>query len=219
MKPKDIWAIGDVHGCHVEFRELCQKIKNETSHATIYQLGDLIDRGPGLKEVIDVCIDVGVIAIMGNHEWNFLHEVINDKPCRSKSRQRTHEQFQEYDEQTQKYVIDYLKRCNNMERVGWDNGIILSHSIPTKQFFHSSVNTISMCGFNSDPCTKHFPKSAIVVHGHQHWNYINIESQLKDKSRQAFNIDSGCCYGEWLTALRLDFRKVLQVEAKEIYAT
>lgn len=76
--PFDI--IGDVHGCHSELLLLLDKLDYDTSAEPITHpqgrrvvfLGDLVDRGPGVAEVLDVAMSMvaadSALCILGNHE-------------------------------------------------------------------------------------------------------------------------------------------------------
>lgn len=67
---------GDVHGDAKALLDLLTRTRVEIgpdAHLTIYSVGDLIDRGPDSKGVIDLCIEWGVKLILGNHEL-WLHE-------------------------------------------------------------------------------------------------------------------------------------------------
>ena len=64
-------AIGDIHGQRDLFDSLLQSIQLRPND-TLVLLGDLIDRGPQSKEVIDLCLELQakqrVITLRGNHE-------------------------------------------------------------------------------------------------------------------------------------------------------
>ena len=64
-------AIGDIHGCASILRVILKDIDPQPDDCFIF-LGDLINRGPDAKGVIDEIIALGekcqVSAIMGNHE-------------------------------------------------------------------------------------------------------------------------------------------------------
>lgn len=72
------YAIGDVHGCLQETLSLIQKIKTDNDYrdeAKTYLifLGDLVDRGPDSKGVVELLVDFPYdfaepLFIMGNHE-------------------------------------------------------------------------------------------------------------------------------------------------------
>lgn len=61
--------IGDIHGCIKTLEALLEEFPDEKE---IYTVGDLIDRGPGIKEVVQLCIDRDIKSVMGNHEHMFL---------------------------------------------------------------------------------------------------------------------------------------------------
>ena len=69
MKSK-IAIIGDIHGLHNKLIELLDKLPKDIEQ--IYTTGDLIDRGPNSKEVVQECIDRKIICVKGNHEDMFI---------------------------------------------------------------------------------------------------------------------------------------------------
>ncbi len=199
------WAIGDVHGCDAQFRTLCQRIKTLTPDATIYQLGDLIDRGPGLVEVVDVVDEYDVKSTIGNHELNFLMELHGHKECRSKARRATHDQFNRLVGSDQQRVVDCLQSMANMISVQTARGTVwtLSHSpIKDHDVLSEGKGAASYC-MNNTPYTNS-PMNANCVHGHQHWNYRHISEQIEEVDQHWYNIDGGCCYGGHLVGLNLD---------------
>lgn len=70
-------VIGDIHGESKQFIELIEKIKIKYPQAGIYSVGDLIDRGPDSKGVIQACMDYNVSAIIGNHD-QWIQQLVRD---------------------------------------------------------------------------------------------------------------------------------------------
>lgn len=66
IKNKTIAVIGDIHGCYEELQDLYNSILKYTEE--VYTVGDLIDRGPDSKKVIQFCIDNNIKPVKGNHE-------------------------------------------------------------------------------------------------------------------------------------------------------
>lgn len=66
-----LFAIGDIHGCLSLLNKLIDSIQPRHSDTLIF-LGDMIDRGPDSKGVIDriraLQADCQVISLLGNHE-------------------------------------------------------------------------------------------------------------------------------------------------------
>ncbi len=68
---QSLFVIGDVHGCLDELKLLIKKLPLGGG-STILFLGDLVDRGPDSKGVIDFILELKkkyrVIGLLGNHE-------------------------------------------------------------------------------------------------------------------------------------------------------
>lgn len=61
-------VFGDTHGQSLQLKNLLDKIYCLYPNIDIFSTGDLIDRGPNSKEVVDLCIDNSVLPVVGNHE-------------------------------------------------------------------------------------------------------------------------------------------------------
>jgi len=85
---KRLYAIGDVHGCFNEMISLIEFIKKdnasrENKECIIVFLGDLIDRGPDSRKVLQYLLDknidfASVHCLLGNHEEMFLNILERD---------------------------------------------------------------------------------------------------------------------------------------------
>ena len=60
-----IWVIGDIHGCYDTFMALLKKLPEGDK---ICLVGDLIDRGPKSRQVVQYVIDNKIDCVKGNHE-------------------------------------------------------------------------------------------------------------------------------------------------------
>jgi hypothetical protein len=78
-RPRRHLIIGDIHGCIDEFKHLLSKcglpdMTNAKARATcpidwtVVHVGDLVGKGPASREVVQYCIDIGAIGVMGNHD-------------------------------------------------------------------------------------------------------------------------------------------------------
>lgn len=229
LDPTNYWIIGDVHGCHDTFRDMCIRIREECSDAVIIQVGDLIDRGPGLVEVCDVVDEFNVQLIMGNHELNFLLEVMGYKECRSKSRQINIDLFNRYGKSTQKRIITMFQKAQPFMQFVWKGSdkpdrkttcVIVSHALPGLNLINKSMigngwshstSNAPMFEVQEQMKSSHYDYS---IFGHYSFFYDDfpIEEQLQSKGNRLFNIDSRCVYGGKLTAMRLDLKKMIQID-------
>lgn len=67
------YVIGDVHGCARTLRLLVEETLGLAREDELYLLGDLIDRGPATREVLDFLVGLReggyrVASVRGNHE-------------------------------------------------------------------------------------------------------------------------------------------------------
>lgn len=79
------FAIGDIHGCDVALRTLLERV-DLNSDDTLIVLGNVIDRGPKSKDVIELLLAAfercRLISIMGNHEEMLLGVLTHARPIR-----------------------------------------------------------------------------------------------------------------------------------------
>lgn len=72
--------IGDIHGCFVEFISLLKLINFDLKKDKLILLGDFIDKGPKVKELLDYLdylkssMKDNLIILKGNHELNYLYK-------------------------------------------------------------------------------------------------------------------------------------------------
>jgi len=72
-----IFAIGDIHGCFDQLQALIKSLDIDKQCDTLVFIGDYIDRGSSVKEVVDYVIKLrnefkNVVCLMGNHEHMLL---------------------------------------------------------------------------------------------------------------------------------------------------
>lgn len=71
-------VFGDCHGKADQLKSLIKIVRERFgAEVDIYSVGDLIDRGSGSKEVIQICIDENIKAQMGNHEQWLVQVAVN----------------------------------------------------------------------------------------------------------------------------------------------
>ncbi|CAM3980637.1 metallophosphoesterase [Arcobacter cloacae] len=76
MEDKQIYIIGDVHGCYKTLLALIEQFPNKRNSKIVF-VGDLIDRGANSCEVVEFIINNNYDCVMGNHEELFLEYAPN----------------------------------------------------------------------------------------------------------------------------------------------
>jgi len=67
-----IAVIGDIHGCYNTLKELYSQLKTKYPDIEVYSIGDLVDRGNFSCETIHFCISNNIKVCLGNHDFMFL---------------------------------------------------------------------------------------------------------------------------------------------------
>lgn len=74
------FVIPDIHGCAITFHKLLHEKLKISKADTVYLLGDLVDRGPRSRAVLDLILDLrsqgfSINALRGNHEQMLLNAI------------------------------------------------------------------------------------------------------------------------------------------------
>lgn len=208
-----LFAIGDIHGCFGAFEQLIMaKIKLRKTDKLIL-LGDLIDRGPQSKEVVDLILDLlrngfDIITLMGNHEDMMLNALDNEKDLPLWLYNNGYATLGSFGIKTlkdldERYVLFFRQ-------------LRLYYSYRDFLFVHAGFNDLIRDPFTDKvhmlwTCNRihQHPllKDKTIIHGHKP---ITVEQcQLLVRNRnQTIDIDTGCVYSNRegygrLTALEL----------------
>lgn len=68
------YAVGDIQGCHEEFRALLEHVAFDAERDVLWLTGDLVNRGPASLAVLRDVRDMGerAITVLGNHDLHLL---------------------------------------------------------------------------------------------------------------------------------------------------
>ena len=219
-----IYAIGDIHGCLEPLRELLAQLRVGPQDELVF-LGDYIDRGPDSKGVLDYLVaerKPNWHLLRGNHEQMLLNCLGQPNPVAASNwllngghqTLQSHMPKEKHDEIRGEGVRELLLPYLPQSHVELLNALPLTYETPEYFFCHAGINLDKPLSaqeaddllwirrkFLDDPR----PTPKLVVHGH-------TPVEKVDLSRDRINLDTGCVYGGFLTALSLPDKKIYQVK-------
>ncbi|MEZ5013379.1 MAG: metallophosphoesterase [Chitinophagales bacterium] len=225
------YAIGDIHGCFKTYLALLEQL-NITKADEVYILGDLIDRGPGSKAVMDHIMDMqeqgyAFTVIKGNHEWLMAQAIDETIPyCWDYRRFQLWMKnggvttmmnfaFQKQDDLKKidmKY-FEFLKSTKHF--VELDNCYLVhaGFNFKAEDIFKESQDMFMVRDYY-DKIDASKLNGKIIIHGHTPRDYQTLEADIAEMKYPAINIDTGCVYDIRSGIGRLC---AIDVDTKKIY--
>lgn len=203
-----IFAIGDIHGCANELRQLLNQLPQDPD-ATIVFLGDYVDRGPDSSEVIDTILELSqrctVVPLMGNHEEMFLG-FLRDPESQEAAMfilNGGSATLASYSKGGPEYHVPD-------EHIAFLQSLPIMHVTDQNVFVHAGLPQIPIADIDPGDSQHHatmlwtrgrflktkYDWGKVVVHGH---TPVRRVTQWPNR----INIDTGCVYDGRLTALAL----------------
>jgi serine/threonine protein phosphatase 1 len=213
-------AIGDIHGCHLEFADLLARLAL-TKDDRVILIGDLVNRGPDSCRVIDLARECRAIALLGNHELRLLkYRRSSDKKQLKEGDRATLEKLRPED-WTFLEAMPLTFAEPELNTVFVHGGFLPNE--PWQKQPAEIVTRIQVIDRNGRPAKRADAPTApswadlwsgppFVVYGHTPRPEIY-------KLKWSLGLDTGCVLGGHLTAYVLPEKRFLQVKARQRYWT
>ncbi len=230
LHPKPQLAIiGDVHGCVDELEELLERIYRNSRDTTVVLVGDLVNKGPKSAETVQLVRSKGLYCVRGNHD-QFILDARNRRG-RFEGVKVLPERMLWIDNLDEAdvfflselpYTISIPSFNVIVVHAGIVPGLPLSlqpHKamISMRNLLPSQTGTAAfgerIASSSNDagcPWVDEWKGPGRVFFGH------DAKRGFK-KTRYAIGLDTGCCYGNKLTAILLPSEELVSVGAKEVY--
>jgi protein phosphatase len=240
--PFDI--VGDVHGCANELVELLHQLGHRVSfsakkgrrHAVVDSdtsrrivfVGDFVDRGPASPDVLRIVMALSAhgraLAVPGNHDDKFRRWLEGRDVKISHGLEQTVEQMANEDASFRDEARAFLLDLPHHLILDGGNLVVAHAGILEHMIGDNSGRTRSFCLYGDTDGTKaedglsrryhwaaNYRGAPAVVYGHTpvpETGWVN----------NTLCVDTGCCFGGGLTALRWPERTTLTVPAREVHA-
>lgn len=231
--------IGDVHGCMYELQLLFEKLgykqkKNgfvSPDDRIAVFVGDLVDRGRSSVTVLNLVKDMVrrglALAVRGNHDDKLMRWAQGRNVTLSHGLKKTVWQVEKAGMKRQE-VVDFIGNIPYFQLLD-DNKLVVTHGAWKDNYmdmspFSKKCRTWCLFMPNKGLGSDGYPiridwaservlteKSPIIVYGHQPYK------EVREKNK-TYGIDTGCVFGNKLTALRYPEMEFVQVDAQETYA-
>ncbi len=206
-KDRETFVVGDVHGCYYTLLNLVEKLPKKSK---LIFVGDLCDKGRYSKDVIEFVIQNGHLCVKGNHEYlmqTYIKKALLQDDMSSKWASRrgwggkqTIESYKDDLETLDKH-LRWIERLPLYLEIG-DYFITHGFGLPYYKRKHQKKNLHSLFSNRIYDTTfirdwEDFKTYEITnIFGH-----CNFREVLRGKNYVC--IDTGCCYGNKLTAINL----------------
>jgi len=201
---------GDIHGCYQEFKSLRKKINPQKDDIEIC-VGDIITKGKDSIKILDFVIEQNIKSVLGNHEDKIIRYLNHQNSNKKNPIQLDEDEQNIVDNMTKKHIeyLEHLPLYFKFENItvvhgGLQNNMSLNElskrdkqKLLRMRFLDQNENYLTLGKENKESvfwADVYNGKNGFIVYGHQ-W------SKEVKKSQFALGIDTGCVYGNKLTAV------------------
>ncbi len=215
INSRQVFIVGDVHGCYLEFLELLKKVNYHKSSHRLILVGDIINRGPHSLKMLEWVKKKNVEIVRGNHEDAFLRSLKENyqiRPSFAKLKQEMGVKIKEWSNWIETWPF-YIEEKDFLVVHG---GLIPNkHPKDTDPFFLMNLRTWDGKGKditnkNNPPWYDFYGGKKLIIYGHWASKGLNVKTHT-------IGLDSGCVYGKQLSGVLLPQKKIIQVEAQKKY--
>jgi diadenosine tetraphosphatase ApaH/serine/threonine PP2A family protein phosphatase len=214
-------AIGDIHGCLDPFRELVEQKIRLTGEDRLVLLGDYIDRGISIREVIDYIIDLrergfDIVTLMGNHESMLLDSCNSEKSLYNWFLNGGYDTLASFGiESVNELDSKYLEFFSNLLYYYRMDPFIFVHAGFNDEISDPFEDKVQMIWSRRESYANPVFARNTIVHGHTPIPLSVCQEEIMSGSR-VINIDTGCVYDKsggygYLTGIELFTREIFSV--------
>ncbi len=222
MKQNRLFAIGDIHGCFQPLKTLVEDKIGLNKSDTLVLLGDYIDRGPQVKEVIDFIMllrqqGYRIVTLKGNHEDMMLKTYENKANLRLWFYNGGKTTMKSFGLRAVKnFPPEYIAFFKNLEYYYSEENYLFVHAGFNDSAIHPFADKHTMMWECLDQYSHPELKDKTIIHGHCAITAREFDERLETNPK-VIDLDTGCVYHEYpgfgnLTSIELHSRQVFRVK-------
>lgn len=218
-----IAVIGDIHGCYHTLKELFNQIKSEYPDIELYSVGDLVDRGNFSSETIHFCISNNIKVCLGNHDYMFLQYFREPFSLMARSwvyngHMATLNSYKNNPKSLEPH-LDYVEKLklfyNTKDAFICHAGISKVYKKYFKEYkldgtHDKFIEKVLVQDLDKDYSVLWVRENLINIGKLQVIGHTRKFETLYDKNANVYYIDTGCAYGNKLTAVIVDDNNVIK---------
>ncbi|CAM9449939.1 unnamed protein product [Scytosiphon promiscuus] len=219
LHPPRIIAIGDVHGCVNELKDLVRKVEYWPGDLLLF-LGDLVAKGPNSAGVVRTARELGGVSVRGNHEFEVLRWLNVGENDNGRGPTPHHQIAMSLSEEDGIWLKNspWYFRCEDLDALfvhaGFTPGVKMKRQNPRMMM---NMRSLTVEGgaptskvVENRPWAREWAGPDTVFFGHDAARGLQVLDQ-------AMGLDTGCVYGGRLTACILPERRLVSVASKAAY--
>lgn len=233
LGPFDI--VGDVHGCGEELVELLGNLGYSKAGSSyrhpmgrrLVFLGDLVDRGPQVVEVLTLVMDLvehgGALCVLGNHDDKLARALSGNDVQVTNGLAESLSQLSNVGHAFSESVVSFVASLEDHYLLDGGN-LVVAHAGLAEQHHGTQSKTVRRLALygkttgrvdseglpEREPWADDYSGTAAVVYGH-------TPVLLPRWTNNTINIDTGCVFGGELSALRWPERELFSVASSAVH--
>jgi bis(5'-nucleosyl)-tetraphosphatase (symmetrical) len=223
MRPFRTIFVGDVHGCAGEFKKLLRTLDYDPVRDRLYLTGDNFARGPDPDRTLDLIIRARARSVVGNHDWKIYRCLAHQRTGKYPGEKFSKSQTVACARMAHRSVefADYIASCP-ISIIGRRWVLVHAGVHPERGSMGTDARTaltIRNYPEYGNPEMPHWhdiykgPK--LVVFGHDARG--GLVRREHSGALIAMGLDTGCVYGNQLSAWVMEEDRIVQQPAERMY--
>ncbi|MGI8836060.1 MAG: metallophosphoesterase [Pyrinomonadaceae bacterium] len=206
-------VIGDIHGCYDELEDMLTEVRFAADDRLI-SVGDLITKGPKNREVLERFMsDPQFSAVMGNHDLALRRKWNGEKVKLKDSQKPTNKELKKDKER----YVSFLNSLPFMIDLG--THLVVHAGVRPGVALHSqtSEDLTELRSIGKDRTARDGPAWYDVYDGEKVVLFGHWPAAKPLRGKRAIGLDTGCVYGNELTAYIIETGEFKTVPARRRY--